>query len=248
MERNFAKDFIEIASEFKRAKPSKDSIIKMYDLLYDLESATRTKNDDITLANVYSMLGCHLSAYKVLKSVADLSDKKVVAKLYVMEEKSQSHGNRYIIKDFRKKQQEKILSKLLPTDFVASETEENHYHITSKEIYIFDKIIEKDTTSISLCGGSQFDTYAEKIIDFIFWLGTCKKELIKFYNKNMSDFSGDEANGEWYHTLDIYNVNIGVAENGKLGAEISVGDIFVSDHTLEIEIVERKVINMNYDG
>jgi hypothetical protein len=31
-------------------------------------------------------------------------------------------------------------------------------------------------------------------------------------------------------------------------AEISVGDIFVSDHTLEIEIVERKVINMNYDG
>jgi hypothetical protein len=35
----------------------------------------------------------------------------------------------------------------------------------------------------------------------------------------MSDFSGDEANGEWYHTLDIYNVNIGVAENGKLSRD-----------------------------
>lgn len=75
--KNFTKDYIEISNEFRTSKASKESVGKLYDLLYDLENSNRTKNDDLTLSNVYSLLGFHLSAYEVFKSVADLKDKRL---------------------------------------------------------------------------------------------------------------------------------------------------------------------------
>ena len=101
MEKNFTKNYIEISNEFRKSNASKESVEKLYDLLYDLENSTRSKNDDLTLSNVYSLLGFHLSAYEVFKSIADLNDKKSTSKLYVMEEKAKSHKNNFVIKDIR---------------------------------------------------------------------------------------------------------------------------------------------------
>lgn len=248
MEKNFTKDYIEISNEFRKSNASKESVGKLYDLLYDLENSTRTKNDDLTLSNVYSLLGFHLSAYEVFKSVADLNDKKSTSKLYVMEEKAKSHKNNFFIKDIRKFRQKNEQTKLSTNDFLTSETEENKLTIIEKDIVIFNKIVKNKKIEISLYGNHKAENYVDKIIDYIFWLGDCKNELIEFYNKELSEDTEEVANDDWYDTLEILSINIGVAVNGNLFAEISAGDDFASDHILDIEIEENKIIGMNYDG
>ena len=248
MDRNFTKDYIEISNEFRKSNASKESTEKLFDLLYDLENSTRTKNDDLTLSNVYSLLGFHLSAYEIFKSNADLNDKKTTSKLYVMEEKAKSHKNNFAIKDFRKYRQKNQQTKLIKTDFKFSETEKNTLTIIDKDITIFNKVVKNEKIEIGFYGNHNIEDYIEKIIDYIFWLGDCKKELIKFYNKELSEETDEKADNDWYDTLEVYSVNIGIAENGKLFAEISVGDDFASDHILDIEIEEQKITEMNYDG
>ena len=248
MEKNFTKNYIEISNEFRKSNASKESVEKLYDLLYDLENSTRSKNDDLTLSNVYSLLGFHLSAYEVFKSVADLNDKKTISKLYVMEEKAKSHKNNFVIKDIRKFRQKNEQTKLLTTDFLKSETEDNTFTIIEKDIIIFNKIVKNKKVQISLYGNHKAENYVDKIIDYIFWLGDCKIELIEFYNRELSEDTEEVANDDWYDTLEILSINIGVAVNGNLFAEISAGDDFASDHILDIEIDEQKITGMNYDG
>lgn len=248
MEKNFTKDYIEISNEFRKSNASKQSVGKLYDLLYHLENSTRTKNDDLTLSNVYSLLGFHLSAYEVFKSIADLNDKKSTSKLYVMEEKAKSHKNNFVIKDIREFRQKNEQTKLSINDFLISETEEKKFTINDKDVVIFNKIIKNKKIEISLYGNHKIENYADKIIDYIFWLGDCKIELIEFYNRNLSEDTEEVANDDWYDTLEILSVNIGVAVNGNLFAEISAGDDFASDHILDIEIDEQKITEMNYDG
>lgn len=248
MKKNFTKDYIEISNEFRTSKASKESVGKLYDLLHDLENSNRTKNDDLTLSNVYSLLGFHLSAYEVFKSVADLKDKKAVSKLYVMEEKAKSHKNNFIIKDIRKLRQKIEQTKLSINDFLVSEIEENKVTIVEKDVVVFNKIVKNEKIEIFIYGDHKFEDYVSKITNFIFWLGDCKKELIKFYNEELAEETGETANADWYDTLEVYSLNIGVAVDGKLFAEISAGDDFVSDHILDVEIEENKIIEMNYDG
>lgn len=248
MEKKFTKDYIEISNEFRKSNASKESVRKLYDLLNDLENSTRTKNDDLTLSNVYSLLGFHLLAYEVFKSVADLTDKKTTSKLYVMEQKAKSHKNNFVIKDVRKFRQKNEQTKLSKTDFLKSETEDNTFTIIKNDVTIFNKIVKNEKIEISVYGNHKIENYIDKIIDYIFWLGDCKKELIKFYNKELAEETDEKADTDWYNTLEIYSLNIGVAVDGKLFAEISVGDDFVSDHILDIEIEEQKITDMNYDG
>ena len=248
MERNFTKDYIEISNEFRKSNASKESVEKLYDLLYDLQSSSRTKNEDLTLSNLYSLLGFHQSAYETFKSVADLTDRKNTSKLYVMEEKAKSHKNNFIIKDIRKFRQQKDQTKLLTTDFLLSTTEENKVSMVDKDIVVFNKVVKNDKVEIFIYGQHKLENFADKIIDYIFWLADCKKELIEFYNNELSEDSGEVANNDWYDTLEIYSARIIVGQNGNLYAEISGGDDFSQDHILDIEIENETITGMNYDG
>lgn len=248
MERNFTKDYIEISNEFRKSNASKESVEKLYDLLYDLQSSSRTKNEDLTLSNLYSLLGFHQSAYEIFKSVADLTDRKNTSKLYVMEEKAKSHKNNFIIKDIRKFRQQKDQTKLLTTDFLLSTTEENKVSMIDKDIVVFNKVVKNDKVEIFIYGQHKLENFADKIIDYIFWLADCKKELIEFYNNELSEDSGEVANNDWYDTLEIYSARIIVGQNGNLYAEISGGDDFSQDHILDIEIENETITGMNYDG
>lgn len=64
----------------------------------------------------------------------------------------------------------------------------------------------------------------------------------KGYNKELSEETDEKAGNDWYDTLEVYSVHIGIAENGKLFAEISIGDDFVFDPILDIKMEERKII------
>jgi len=248
LEKNFAKEYIEASNEFRKSKASKESVGKLYDLLYELKNADRTKSDDLILSNVYSLLGFHLSAYETFKLVADLTDRKNASKLYVLEDKAKSHKNDFIIKDIRKLRSEIKQAKLLPTDFVKSESGEHKFKVIDKDIVVFNKVVKNDKFEICLSGDHKFEDFTDKIIDYIDWLCNCKKELVAFYNTELSGDTDEVADDDWYDTLDLYGVRIIIGQNGNLYSEISGGDDFCQDHILDIETSGKTISSMSYDG
>ncbi|MCL2313206.1 MAG: hypothetical protein FWC41_12130 [Firmicutes bacterium] len=138
--------------------------------------------------------------------------------------------------------------KLFPTDFVCSESNKTKFNIIDKDIIIFNKVVENEKVEICLVGAHKFEDYADKIIDYIYWLGDCKNKLIEFYNSEVSKWTDETADDDWYDTLEIYGVRVIVGVNGNLYSEISCGDDNSQDHILDIEIENETITSMNYDG
>jgi hypothetical protein len=244
MNSDYTKDYIELSKEFRKSNASTKSVEKLYDLLYKLENTNRTKEEDLILSNIYSLLGFHKSAYEVFKTIADLTNRKEATKMYVMEEKSKSHKDNFIIKDIRKYREKKEQPKLEISDFVASKNHKNQFKIDNKEIIIFNKTIKEDTISIQL-PNEHIENYSDKIINYMNWLSDCKTDLIDFYNR---EYKEDIANKDWYDTLVIYNTRIIIEDSGVVFCSISGGDDFYQDHLLDIEITNDVITSMNYNG
>lgn len=244
MDRDYTKDYIELSTAFRKSEASTKSIEKLYDLLYELENTNRTKQDDIVFSNIYTLLGFHESAYEVFKTVADLTNRKEATKLYVMEGKAKSHKNNFIIKDIRKYREKREQPKLELSDFVKSKNNKNKFKIANKSIVVFNKLTEKGKVSVYL-PSEHIENYLDKIINYINWLGNCKKELIDFYNKENDE---DRANDDWYDTLVVYRTQIVIEESGAVFCSISGGDDFYQDHLLDIEIINHTIMSMNYNG
>jgi hypothetical protein len=242
IDRDYTKNYIELSTAFRKTNASTESVEKLYDLLYELENANRTKQDDLVLSNVYSLLGFHKSAYEVFKTVADLTNRKEATKLFVMEGKSKSHKDNFIIKDIRRYRKKKAQPKLELSDFVKSKSNDNKFKITNKNSVVFNKLTDK--VSVYLPNG-HIENYLDKIINYINWLGNCKKELIDFYNKENSE---DRANDDWYDTLVIYRTQIVIEESGVIFCSISGGDDFYQDHLLDVELMNHTIMTMNYNG
>ncbi|MCV9933375.1 hypothetical protein OIU80_13875 [Flavobacterium sp. LS1R47] len=244
MNRDYTKDYIELSKEFRKSDASTESIEKLYDLLYELENANRTKQDDLVRSNTYALLGFHKSAYEVFKTVADLTNRKEATKMYVMEEKAKSHKDNFIIKDIRKYREKKEQPKLELSDFVASKKTKNKFKIANKNIVIFNKLTEKEKVSVYL-PNEHIEGYLDKIIDYINWLSNCKTELIDFYNNECNE---DTANENWYDTLEVYSTRIIIEDSRDIFCSISGGDDFYQDHLLDIEITNSTITSMIYNG
>lgn len=244
MVRDYIKEYIELSNEFRKSSASKESVAKLYDLLYDLEKTSRTKQYDLVLSNVYSLLGFHESAFEVFKTIADLTNRKDLTKMYVMEGKAKSHKDNFIIKDIRKYREKKEQPTLDISDFIALKNDKKQFEIANKSIVVFNKIIKNDALSIHL-PSENIAEYLDRIANHIIWLANCKTELIGFYNKEDNE---EKANEDWYDTLAIYSTQITIEESGAVFTAISAGDDFYQDHLLDIEIVNDEIISMYYNG
>ncbi len=245
-EKNYQKEYIDTSTEFRIGK-SKESTGKLYDLLYQMEKIDRTKSEDQILSNIYSLLGFHQSAYEVFKPTVDIRNRKETAKLYTLKEKAASHGNNFIIKDIRNFRIINEQTNLLPENFNVDKEEGNKF-VTKEIIVIFNKIVEPNNFEIWIYGNHKFTDNATKIIEYISWLGDCKNELIKFYNSEMGEYTEETADEDWFDTLEIYCARVYVEKSGKLSAEISIGDDFLPDHILDIEIEEREIAEISING
>lgn len=243
----YSKEYINFSTEFKNSNGSKESIEKLYDLLYKLEEIDRTKNEDLLLSNVYTLLGFYEKAYELYKSWADLSNKKEISKLYTMEKKAKSHKNNFVLKDIRKYRVKNELIKLLINDFIQNQTKSNKF-LLKKDIVIFNKIVKTHNIEIFVAEENK-SNFIEKVINYIYWLGNCKYELINFYNLNMPQIYGKTANEDWFDTLEIYSLKINIDKDGELSINVSCGDDLFLDHLLCIEIVNQgEIFDMYYDG
>lgn len=246
MIKNYMKEYIEFSNEFRKSNGSKESVEKMYDFLYELESIEKSKQENLVLSNVYILLGFHRSAFETFKEVADLKNTKDVSKLYVLEQKAKSHENNFIIKDLRKLRGKKEKVKLLLSDFSQSKKDEKKFKIKNKNIVVFNKILEKGKFSIYL-PNNNIEEYFDKIVEQINWLANCKNALVDFYNKEQYD-SQIRADLDWYDTLELYRVLIIINDEGNIFTSVTAGDDFYRDHLLEIELSNNQITAMYYNG
>lgn len=83
--------------------------------------------------------------------------------------------------------------------------------------------------------------YLTKLIDF-------KEQLINFYNLEFEDNAGKLANDDWYKSLEIFRLTLIIGQDGNIYADVVVGDTYLSDHLLDLELGKDGVLSMQYDG
>ena len=245
MNRNFMQEYITLSKDFRETK-SPESINKLYLFLDELRLQENDKEVALVLSQVYSLLAFHKSSYKIFLKIADEKNPKDAKKLFMMSKLAKSHGDNCIIKNKLKKMVLPKTERLILADFELKNKYENFTSFQSnKKLIIFGKLFENKLLNICLSKDIKLESYIEKIADYIQWLGNCKKILIDFYNND--DFE-DEADNDWYDSLEIYGVLLDVDVKGNIFATINCGDDFWSDHILDIEIDEKKLVSMGYDG
>jgi hypothetical protein len=54
--------------------------------------------------------------------------------------------------------------------------------------------------------------------------------------------SEEKATDDWYENLEIYSVLLTITETGKIVGQISCGDNYWEDHTIDIETEDKKLV------
>lgn len=100
--------------------------------------------------------------------------------------------------------------------------------------------------NITICfPDEQLEKYIPAVNEYLYWLSDCQKDLINYYNTQNPI---QEANPDWFHTLEVFRVEVNLDNTSNLFATVVAGDSYLRDHLLDIELENREIISMNYDG
>ena len=234
------KRYIDASNAFCKAGGSHEGAIALYDLLYDLQAKTqRTKEEERILADTYTLLEYHLSAYETFLRIADTTNYKEKSRLLVLEDKAKTHKNTFCIKDVRK-----LKAKKKQTAFkIESECE---YILSTKKVVIFNKEVEEEDFSFFINKDIPLESCLHSINKYLEWLSDAKATLINYYNEHCGAYT-PEADDNWYNTLEVYSGHLDIGSIG-ISAHISAGDIFSPDHLLEIDFEGKEITHIGWDG
>lgn len=243
------KRYIDASNAFRKAGGSHEGAIALYDLLYDLQAKPeRTKEEERILADTYSLLEYHLSAYETFLRIADPTNYKEKSKLVVLADKAQTHKDTFCIKDIRKLRAKKKQKALKIEDFEKVEDFESEceYVLPSRKVVIFNKEVEGENFSFFINKDIPLESCLHSINKYLEWLSDAKATLINYYNEHCGAYT-PEADDNWYNTLEVYSGSIWVGGEG-ISAHISAGDIFTPDHLLEIDFDDKEITDIGWDG
>ena len=243
------KRYIDASNAFRKAGGSHEGAIALYDLLYDLQAKPeRTKEEERILADTYSLLEYHLSAYETFLRIADPTNYKEKSKLVVLADKAQTHKDTFCIKDIRKLRAKKKQKALKIEDFEKVEDFESEceYVLPSRKVVIFNKEVEGENFSFFINKDIPLESCLHSINKYLEWLSDTKAALINYYNEHCGAYT-PEADDNWYNTLEVYSGSIWVGGEG-ISAHISAGDIFTPDHLLEIDFDDKEITDIGWDG
>lgn len=243
------KRYIDASNAFRKAGGSHEGAIALYDLLYDLQAKNqRTKEEERILADTYTLLEYHLSAYETFARIADTTNYKEKSKLLVLEDKAKTHKNTFCIKDVRKLKVKKKQTAFKISDFEKVEDFELEceYVLSTKKVVIFNKEVEEEDFSFFINKETSLESCLHSINEYLEWLSDAKAALINYYNEHCAEYT-PEADDNWYNTLEVYRGSIWVGDEG-ISAHISAGDIFTSDHSLEIDFEGKEITHIGWDG
>ncbi len=243
------KRYIDASNAFRKAENSHQGAIPLYDLLYDLQAKNqRTKEEERILADTYTLLEYHLSAYETFLHIADLTNYKEKSKLSVLADKAKTHKNTFCIKDVRKLKAKKKQQPFQISDFKKVEDldSECEYMLSTKKVVIFNKEVAGEDFSFFINKGTPLESYLHSINEYLEWLSDAKTTLINYYNEYCAEYT-PQADDNWYNTLEVYSGSIWVGGK-EISAHISAGDIFTSDHLLEIDFDDKEITDIGWDG
>ena len=243
------KRYIDASNVFRKAGGSHEGAIALYDLLYDLQAKTqRTKEEERILADTYTLLEYHLSAYETFLRIADSTNYKEKSKLLVLEDKAKTHKNTFCIKDVRKLKAKKKQTAFKISDFEKVEDFESEceYILSTKKVVIFTKEVEGEDFSFFINKETSLESCLHSINKYLEWLSDTKAALINYYNEHCREYT-PPANDNWYDTLEVYSGHLDVGSIG-ISAHISAGDIFSPDHLLEIDFEGKEITHIGWDG
>ena len=204
------KRYIDASNAFRKAGGSHEGAIALYDLLYDLQAKTqRTKEEERILADTYTLLEYHLSAYETFARIADTTNYKEKSKLLVLEDKAKTHKNTFCIKDVRKFKVKKNQTAFKISDFEKVEDFELEceYVLSTKKVVIFNKEVEGEDFSFFLNKGTSLESCLHSINEYLEWLSDAKAILINYYNEHCAEYT-PQADDNWYNTLEVYSGSI----------------------------------------
>ena len=243
------KRYIDASNAFRKAGGSHEGAIALYDLLYDLQAKTqRTKEEERILADTYTLLEYHLSAYETFLRIADTTNYKEKSRLLVLEDKAKTHKNTFCIKDVRKLKAKKKQTAFKISDFekVKDFESECEYVLSTKKVVIFNKEVAGEDFSFFINKETSLESCLHSINEYLEWLSDAKTTLINYYNEHCGAYT-PEADDNWYNTLEIYSGHLDIGSIG-ISAHISAGDIFSPDHLLEIDLEGKEITHIGWDG
>ena len=144
-------------------------------------------------------------------------------------------------------------------DIIIEPNEDNEYNFNHGYINIPLKIFgqirfEDDDEKLGVCIDKKVkpEEILEKLNDYLSWLEGCQNILEEYYleeNRDMLDEWYDgELDPEWYETLEMYSGTLDINKDGTFGATFSCGDNMNTDHLLMIEIDNKQIKEMWFDG
>ena len=243
------KRYIDASNVFRKAKEPHQGAVALYDLLYDLQAKTeRTKEEECILADTYTLLEYHLSAYETFLRIADPTNYKEKSKLVVLADKAQTHKDTFCIKDIRKSKAKKKQKALNVEDFKKVEDfkSECEYILSKKKVVIFNKEVEGEYFSFFVNKDTPLESCLHSIKKYLEWLSDAKETLFSYYNEHCTEYT-PQADDNWYDTLEVYSGHLDVGSIG-ISAHISAGDIFTPDHLLEIDFEGKEITHIGWDG
>ena len=243
------KRYIDASNAFRKAADCHEGAIALYDLLYDLQAKEeRTKEEERILTDTYSLLEYHLSAYETFLRIADPTNYKEKSKLVVLADKAQTHKDTFCIKDIRKLRAKKKQKALKIEDFEKVEDFESSYEyvLPTRKVVIFGREVEEEDFSFFINKDIPLESCLHSINKYLEWLSDAKATLINYYNEHCAEYT-PQADDNWYNTLEVYSGSIWVGGK-EISVHISAGDIFTSDHLLEIDFNDKEITDIGWDG
>ncbi|MDR6158056.1 hypothetical protein QF023_001572 [Chryseobacterium sp. SLBN-27] len=184
------RDFNILSQEFKKSNASKESINKLYDLVYELNGRKRNLEENYILASTHRLLGNRHEAKKILEKVLESCvgrQKERPLKLLqeiVHENKNFPRKDR-IYRDLRDAKKIKKAPALSFDDFITRQDHEEFITSLSgnvKNIVIFNKHVE--TSSVNIFSKKIPDElFILNLIYYFEWLAGIKADLMAFYEK-----------------------------------------------------------------
>jgi hypothetical protein len=134
----------------------------------------------------------------------------------------------------------------------------NHGYI-NQPIKIFGQIRfdgeEDDNEKLGLRIDKSVDinTIIDKLNKYLNWLADdCRQILEDYYKKEnqgmLEEWYSGKLEEDWYETLEMYSGTVDILSNDRFGATFSCGDNMNTDHLLMIEIDDKQITEMWFDG
>ena len=264
--KNLSDLYLDAKNEFFNSKHSEKSIENLYDILYYLaDIKERSFDQNYILADIYYLIGEHILASKtiekaLLNSEYDEAQRKM---LMSIEQRIEDDLNKWDLtiqryRDLRDSKKLKSPTILKRQDFIIKEDVDGTYCLKISHYINSIVILNKRLLNIDdLCKLHEYHVFSEikpetylldQLITHIQWLGALKDELIDFYNNESFHSKLSLVGQEWFDGLNVYDFTIYINNQNDFKTHLIVQDYIQNDYGFHLEILNEKIIDIEYDA